>query len=255
MLWHPALSRKAWLDTRARFVTGLVLLLFAAGVTVYSYDRWYDLGTAGLSALDLEQLHREELFAAYRPHVWNGGIRSAIRQLTALFAVVIAAGGLLSQASRGGGTFMLSLPVTRQQLLWTRTIVGLLELAALTLLPMLLIRGLSAALGQSYSTLDAVVYALCLFVGGSVLFSATTLLSTVFSDVWRPPLIALCGVIIFGFVLMLLAGPSSDSLLGVMTGEAWFREQRLPVVGLLMAAAVSAALLYLTKLRLARLDF
>ena len=252
MLWHPALSRRAWLDTRARFVTGLVLLLFAAGATVYFYD-------IAMTRLSLQartaQLEPEAIFGDYRTYVWNTAVRDAIRQLTALFAVVIAAGGLLSQASRGGGIFMLSLPVTRERLLWTRTTVGLLELAALSLLPMLLISGLSAVMGQSYPPLDALVHGICLFVAGSVLYSATTYLSTVFNDIWRPPLVALCAVIVIGFALFVLGGSSRNSLLGVMTGERWFLDHQLPTIGLAVSAAVSAALLYLARLNIARLDF
>jgi ABC-type transport system involved in multi-copper enzyme maturation permease subunit len=242
MLWY-----KAWLDTRWRFLTGVAVLLSITALIVFSYNEaMHQTAVLGLD---------RQIFRSYRAYLWGAGIQEGIRQLVALFAVVLGAGGLLSQASRGGGRFMLSLPISRDQLLWSRTVVGLAQLAALAFLSPLVLTALSPAIGQSYSVIDAMVHGLCLFVGGSLLFSATAWLSTVFNDVWWPPLVALCFVVVIGFVHMLLTGPSPNNLLGVMTGEAWFREQRLPVVGLLVTGTVSALLLYLTQLRLARIDF
>ena len=51
---------------------------------------------------------------------------------------------------------------------------------------------LSPAVGQSYGVGDALVHGACLFIAGAVFFSLAFLLSTVFSDVWRPLLIVLC---------------------------------------------------------------
>lgn len=256
MRWQTALGYKAWLDTRWRFLIGVAVMFVAAGALVFGYEevlRQLQTLAAGRGTPG-----RETIFGDYRTYVWNAGIRDTLRQLTALFAVVLSAGGLLSQASRagsGGGQFMLSLPVSRDQLLWSRVGVGLAQLLALTVLAPLLITAISPAIGQSYRIIDALVYGLCLFAGGAVLFSATTLLSTMFNDVWRPPLVALCAVVAIGFVVSLLGGSSRHSLLGVMTGETWFAEHWLPGIGLLVTAAVSAALLYLARLNIARLDF
>jgi hypothetical protein len=246
---------KAWIDTRWRFLIGLAVLLFAAAVFVYARGELVRQMTTisearGIAGPDLS-------VDDYRDYVWRVGIRDAIRQLTALFAVVLGAGGLLAQASRsgGGGLFMLSLPVSRDQLLGIRVAVGLAQCAALAFLPPLVITALSPAIGQSYDLTDALVHGLCLFAGGSVLFAATTLLSTMFNDVWRPPLLALCGVVVIGFVMFLFTSSSRNSLLGVMTGEAWFTDRTFPVIGLLVTAAVSAALLHLARRHIARLDF
>jgi energy-coupling factor transporter ATP-binding protein EcfA2 len=65
----------------------------------------------------------------------------------------------------------------------------------------------------------ALVHGVCMLIAGSTLFSLTFLLSTVFNDVWRPPLIALCLAILMSLVRQVAGGPSSASLLGVMTAE------------------------------------
>lgn len=247
------LWKKAWRDTRARFVIGLAVLLVAAGGIVVGYDevqrqvRETNQYAPGFGA-DI---------ADYRSYIWLAGFRGLIRQLMALFAVVIAAGGLFSQTSRGGGLFMLSLPVSRAQLLWSRVGVGLAQLAALTFLPPLFITALSPAFGRTYAAADALVHGLCFFIGGALLFSATAWLSTIFNDIWRPPLLALCGVVVAGFVLTTITGPGSStkSLLGMMTGELWFAFRQLPVGPLSLAALASGALLYRARMNIARLDF
>src|SRR5438046_2728230 len=52
---------------------------------------------------------------------------------------------------------------------------------------------LSPAVGETFSVVDVLVYGTCAFFAAAVLFSLASLLSTVFSDVWRPALIV-CGL-------------------------------------------------------------
>ena len=125
----------------------------------------------------------------------------------------------------------------------------------LALVPSLLIPLLSPGVGQSYASATRSSTALCLFVAGAVFFSLAFLLSTVFSDVWRPLLHrALRG-----------GGPgarrtvrrrlSRYSLFRVMSGESYFRGGGLPWLGLIASAALSAAMLYGAAGNFARQDF
>ena len=191
----------------------------------------------------------------YRDYIWSQWIREGMREMWVLFAALLGTGGLLSQASRGGALFTLSLPVSRRRVLGIRAAAALAELAILAMFPLLLVPVLSPIVGETYSVADALVYGACMFIAGSTLFSLTFLLSTVFGDLWRPPLIALCFVSLMGFVRQIVGAPSSVSLLGVMTAEPYFRGEGLPWLGLLVTAALSAALLYAAALNLARRDF
>jgi hypothetical protein len=142
--------------------------------------------------------------------------------------------------------------VTRARIAGVRAATGLFELLALAMLPPLLLPLLSPGIGQSYAPGDALVHGACLFLGGAFFFSLTFLLSTLFGDLWRPPLLALCIAFVFAMGEWML-GPRSP--LGVMTGESYFRGQGLPWLGLLVSAGLSAAMLFLATRNLARQDF
>ena len=88
-----------------------------------------------------------------------------------------------------------------------------------------------------------------------MLFSLTFLLSTVFNDLWRPPLIVVGAATCVSFAEQAFRGLSRYSLFGVMSAESYFRDGAVPWVGLLITASVSAAMLYLARLNMARHDF
>jgi hypothetical protein len=102
----------------------------------------------------------------------------------------------------------------------------------------------------------ALAHGICLFFAGAVFFSLAFLLSTGFTDIWRPLLIAL-GIAVFvgvteGLVFHDLA---RYGIFGIMSGETYFRTGTLPWAGLALTAALSAALLYGATLNIARRDF
>jgi ABC-2 type transport system permease protein len=252
MLWY-----KAWLETRWRFLIGLILLMLSACAMVLGYPEAVK-AVSRLPQTDGEFGQRIAESVAmvrdYRSYIWTQWFRQNLRELWALFAVVLGTGGLLAQASRGGALFTLSLPVSRGRLLGVRAATALAELLILALVPAVIIPLLSPLVGQTYGVADAIVYGTCLFIAGSVLFSFAFLLSTVFSDVWRPPLIALCVAI--GLRLFEQAiGLGNVSLLAFMTAESYFHGDGVPWLGLLTSAAVSATMLYGAVLNIARQDF
>jgi hypothetical protein len=87
-----------------------------------------------------------------------------------------------------------------------------------------------------------------------VFFSLAFALSTVFSDPWRPLLIALAIAFALALVDQLFHSPTF-SVFRVMSGETYFRDGHLPWGGLLASAAVSAFLCYGAVLNFARRDF
>jgi hypothetical protein len=255
MLWY-----KSWLETRWRFVMGLVLLILSAAAAVLAYPRVVKLlplvptveinGELGRRIRGAAALMRD-----YRGYVWWQFLRQNATQMVTLFAVLLGTGGLLSQAPRGGALFTLSLPVSRTRLLGVRATTGLAELLALALVPPLLLPALSPAVGEAYGIQDALVHGVCLFIASAAVFSLASLLSTVFSDVWRPALIAGCTAFALGIYEPFVPQFSRYGLFGTMSGEIYFRGGGLPWLGLFASAAASAAMLYAAARNLARQDF
>jgi hypothetical protein len=255
MLWY-----KSWLETRWRFAIGLAILILSATGTVLAYPRVVkllplvpsvaDAGEVGRRLLEIAALSR-----TYRGYVWAQWLRQNNTQMLALFAALLGTGGLLSQSSGGGAFFTLSLPVSRGRLLGVRAATGLAELFALAFIPSLVLPLLSPAVGESFSLFDVLVYGTCAFFSAAVLFSLASLLSTVFTDIWRPALIVCLLAACVGIVEPFLGGYSRYGLFALMDGERYFRGSGVPWLGLLASAAVSGAMLFAASRNLARQDF
>ncbi len=255
MLWY-----KSWLETRWRFLIGLVLLMLSASAAVIAYPRVVKLlplaNTVDVSgAIGRRIKEAAELARSYHGYVWSEWLRQSMTQMLTLFAVLLGTGGLLSQAPRGGALFTLSLPVSRNRVLGVRAATGLAELLVLAFVPPLLLPVFSPAIGETYGVGDALVHGACLFIAGAVVFSLAFLLSTVFSDLWRPALIAGCGAAVLGLCEPFFPDLARYSLFGIMNGEVYFRGGGLPWLGLLASAAASAAMLYAGGRNIARQDF
>jgi len=255
MLWY-----KAWLETRWRFLIGLALLILSATGTVFAYPRVVGLLAAGPKVEATGELGRRvmeaiELSRSYHGYVWAQWFRQNLPQMWTLFAVLIGTGGLLSQGAGGGALFTLSLPVTRERLLAIRAATGLGELLVLAFVPSLFLVVFSPAIGQSYGLGDALVYSTCIFVAGTTFFSLAFLLSTVFSDVWRPALLACLVAVCLAVSAEVVRELWRFSILRVMTAEMYFREGRVPWLGLVASAALSVAMLYAAARNISRQDF
>lgn len=256
MLWY-----KSWLETRWRFLIGLALMILSTCVSILIYPQMSSLlqtspppnlgGELGRRVAEAIELSRE-----FRGYVWSQLFGNNLATQAAIFGVLIGTGGLLSQAARGsGGMFTLSLPVSRNRLTGIRAATGLAELLALAVIPSLLVPLLSPAVGESYRFGDAVVHALCLFIGATAFFSLAFLLSTVFSDLWRPLLLVLGLALVLSFVEQINRDFSRYSVFGVMSGQAFFRGGAMPWIGLVVTATASVVMLRAAASNLARRDF
>jgi hypothetical protein len=250
MLW-----RKYWLEGQWRFLAGLILLICSAGSVVLSWPAVVQLmpaasrlqGTGQIGRWIQEMLPLERDFRGY---VWVQWFRQNLPQMGILFAVLLGAGGLVSQSSReGAALFTLSMPVSRNRLLGVRAAIGLAELLVLSIVPSLVIPLISPAVDGTYAVGDVLVHGVCFFIGCSVFFSLAFLLSTVFTDLWRPLLIAL------GAAIAMSIADVPWGFFQVMSGESWFRGGALPWGGIAISVAASAALLYGSAVNFARRDF
>lgn len=253
MLWY-----KSWMETRWRFLIGLVLVICSACATVSMWPRVVELlplassvdpgGEIGRRIKESVDVQRE-----YRGYVWSQWFGQNLTNLGTLFAVLLGTGGLLT--SGGSALFTLSMPASRNRLIGVRTAAGLGELLVLALVPTLAIPLLSPSVGETYRLSDALVHGICLFIAGAAFFSFAVLLSTVFTDLWRPLLLALTVAVVLALCEQVFRELSPFGIFRVMSAEAYFRTGHLPWLGLLASVAASAAMLYGAAVNTARRDF
>ena len=254
MLWH-----KAWLETRWRFFTGLCVLALLAAGAVFGYPRvaqeLLPMVTAPQSDGLVARAIREsiELSRTFRGYVWLNAFSQNFVQMGTLFAVLLGSGGLRTESV--GTLYTLALPFSRRALMTTRAATGLAELFVLILVPSLLIAVLAPAIGERYSVVDAVVHGVCLFAAAAVFFGLTFWLATRFADVWRPGLIA-CGVAI-GLALceVVLSQALPFGLFHMARAESYFREARVPWLGMLLALGVAGVLVHRAIVAVERQDY
>ncbi|HYE87213.1 MAG TPA: hypothetical protein VEA16_12710 [Vicinamibacterales bacterium] len=257
MLWH-----KAWLETRWRFISALVILTMLAGSSVFSYFANARLmaqlpemtaspvtESTGLAAAIREAI---EVQKDFRGFIWYRSFRDNLSNMGVFFAILLGCGGLVSETSKGSALFTLALPVTRRRMVGTRAGAGLAQCFVIAMVPPLAIAILAPAVGQRFTLVDALSHGICLFFVGAVFFGLASFLSTIFADIWRPLVIALgvaMTVAVASFVV-----PQLD-LFSVMNGESYFRTGSLPWTGLLTSAVLTTALLYGAAESLERRDF
>jgi hypothetical protein len=253
MLWY-----ESWLETRWRFFAGLAVLMCSAAGIVLLWPRVVELFPVGYTLQGSGKIGRQiresvELQREYPGYVWSQWFRQNLTNIGTLFAALLGTGGLLSQ--RSGRLFLLSLPVSRKRFLGTRAAAGLAELCVLAFVPSLLIPLLSPVVGKTYGLGDVLIHSACFFLAVAVFFSLALLLSTVFSDIWRPLLIAVGAALMMGLSEQFALPGTSYGIFRVMSAEAWFRNGHVPWQGLLASAAASAAMLYGAAVNITRRDF
>jgi len=252
MLWY-----KSWLETRWRFLIGLALFVLSAGGIVIAYPQVMKL-LSSTSELDtsgpLGQRIKEgvELARDFRGYIWSQWFRQNLVQMATLFAIILGSGGPYAHRSE---LFTLSLPVSRQRLVGVRAGAGLAELLVMVVVASLVIPLMSPGVGQSYGVGSALMHALCAFIASAAFFSLATLLSTSFSDIWRPLLIACAAAVVLWLADQVLRDLSPYSIFTLMNGEKYFRSGQLPWVGLVVAASLSSAMLYGAVVNIERRDF
>ena len=259
MFWH-----KAWLETRWRFLIGFAILTIMACGVIVDYPvveklmpAARDLGAAIDTGGPLGRLIKEgaEAQSTFRGFVWWQWFRQNLTDGLTLFAVLLGSGGLLAHGTGGGALFTLSLPASRHRLLAVRAATGLGELLVLALIPSLIVPIFSPGIGQSYPVADTIVHGVCLFVGAAVFFNLALLLSTMFSDLWRPLLIACAIATVLAVVEPFLSDLPRVTIFRVMSGETYFRSGTWPWPGLLISATASAVMFYLAAEGFAHRDF
>ena len=176
MLWY-----KLWLDTQRWFILGMIALSAQVVALYMSYPMdpatTYPNGALGVSLAEMSVIRH----GGFREYVWIRWFSTTMLLIWPVFVAAIAGSGFERSAGR---EYFLLASVTRRRIVGTRLALAFAQIAALTVLPTLLICAMAPLVGQRYPVGDALIHSLILCVGGLGLFGLTMFLSTVTTDLW-----------------------------------------------------------------------
>lgn len=202
MTWL-ALTRKAWLETRTRFFTGLVVVVVVCAFMVLVRPRM-------LVQWPLDKIQHPEwrdppwwdrVHTDFPFFLWHYLYRDMLQKVFMVFAVLLGIGGIRREAASGTAGFTLALPVSRALVFGTRALVAVAEVVALGLAVAITLVALAPVTGITYTPSHAALHAALLVVGALVLLAGSLWISTTVDGEHTPALIGLAAVGTFNFAL------------------------------------------------------
>jgi len=246
MLWL-----KWWLDTQQWFIIG-VLLLSAQVIAFYvSYPMdpvaTFPHGALGVLPPEMALLRGGD----FRSYVWLRWFSSSMLLFWPVFAIALAGTGFEKAAGR---EYLLSLPVSRRRAAMMRLALVLLEIAAITVVPTLLLWAMAPLRGQHYALGEALAHAAILYVAGLGLVGLTMFLRATMTDV--AAYAAVGGLVILVGLFTFLANAFTPySVFRLMNGADYFFNHHISWTGLVLSATIGAVLAWLSVRLVEARDF
>ena len=245
------LRYKWWLDSRHWFFLALIALSAQVVALYMSYPMdpatSYPNGALGVTASEMARLRTGE----FRGYIWLRWFSTTMLLIWPLFAVRLAGTGL---EEMGGREYLLSLPATRRRMAISHLSVSAAQIAAITIIPSLLVCAMAPLQGQRYPVSDALIHSAILIVGSMSLFGLTMFLRVALRDAAAYVLIAAL-VVLIGLFTFVAKGFTPYSIFRVMNGADYFFNDHIPWVGLTISAAIGGALIWLSLRLVERRDF
>jgi ABC-type transport system involved in multi-copper enzyme maturation permease subunit len=177
---------KAWLESRTRFLLGLLALAGLSTVFVFFN---HDVRTV---VTDHE--------VNYGEYIWRSIFKGQLRDIYVILTLLLGLGGLDRERSHGTAGHTLALPVSRWHLIAARGLTGVVETAVLAFLPASLVPALSPFIHESYPCRLALQFGALWTVGGILIFAIGFLASVLFSGEYSAAIAAI--VLLFGYSIM-----------------------------------------------------
>jgi len=257
---------KAWIETRIRFVAGLI-----AATIICIYNIQQHAWLTAMWAAELANPHGYHMnwmplgIHEYGWYLWHYLFNNYLQQVWALFAVLFAFGGLIRERSSGTVLFSLGLPVSRARWLFTRLAVALFESIALSLFALVVVLIGSAVIHQSFSLSQYLLHTALMIAAGIFIIAFGNLCDTLFPGNYLSLLLTL---ILLGVPYLLLQTYmqhlryfNKTSWLGyfdfahAMAGPWQLTWSTTPWITLLIVWALTAILLRVTLAFGDRLDY
>jgi ABC-2 type transport system permease protein len=243
MLWY-----KAWLETRGRFLACLITLTLFCFVFVHHAQeiafRGDGLARPGGPTDYFRLLYVNQQFLVI---MW------------VLSAVLLGMGGLVREKAVGVSTFTLSLPVSRSRLFGVRTAMGVIQAAALAVLPWCAVYLASSWAGLPIRVSQVSFYILLLLGGGLSYFAMALLVSSFVEGEYTAPAMAFGVVLLTAIVFDAWLRPFS--LWRLIAGDlcidrkTYLLSPAFPWRGISASLAAALFMLLLALQRIRRRDF
>ena len=184
--------------------------------------------------------------------LWHYLYRDMLQKAFMVFAVLLGIGGLTREAAHGTVGFTLSLPVSRQKLLATRTVVGALEIIVLGVASAVAILLCAALTHVPYDAAHAFFHSGLIVLGASMLLAGSLCISSALEGEYTPALVGLAAVGMFNYLMApFIDGAPAPRIVRalnfvqVMSGGQGASVADVPWIGLLISLMIaSAAMLY-----------
>jgi ABC-2 type transport system permease protein len=180
VLWY-----KAWLETRGRFLASLITLTVFCFIFVHHAQEIAFRGD-GLSRPGGPADYYRLLFVT----------QQFLVIMWVVSVVLLGMGGLLREKALGVSTLTLSLPLSRARLFGVRLAMGMLQAAALVILPWCAVFVASSSAGLPVHLSQVSFYVFLILGGGLSYFALAILVSSFVEGEYTAPAVA------FGLVLL-----------------------------------------------------
>jgi hypothetical protein len=244
------LLRKAWLESRGRFIAAAVVLAILGVSTVLrappTIEGW-------------EAHHRGETMS-YALYIWLSLSHGFLQFLWVVAAVILGLGGLLREHANGSSGFSLALPVSRRDHVLSRALVGAAEAAVLGFIPGLIVVVLSPLAGYHYPLSQALLFGALLVLAGLIFYALGFFLSHVLRGEYAAPAVAMALIAVF-YVLTKLPRLEFlnvfDAMDGkkVLVGRTFYLGGQFPIATVAASLAVTLLLVGVSVAEVKRRDF
>jgi ABC-type sugar transport system ATPase subunit len=183
--------------------------------------------------------------------IWLRYFSTAILVLWPFLAMRLAGTGFERAAGR---EYLLSLPVRRWRIIATRLSVVLAEIAAITVIPSLLLCAMAPLVGQRYPVGDALVHSAIIVIGGFGLVGLTVFVRAVIND-WLAYALIGTGVVVYGAITFLVGDLNGHSVFRLLSGADYFFYEHVPWGGLALSAGLGFTLVLLSAYIIEQRDY
>jgi ABC-2 type transport system permease protein len=236
VLWY-----KAWLETRARFLTSLVIVTVISAFFVYHNQGDHP-----------REWHREFYRLLF-------GHQQILATLWIFLVILLGMGGIVREKATGVSSFTLTLPVSKARLLGVRVGIGVIEAIVLAVVPWTAVYVICSITKMPISISQVGLYVLLLIGGGLVYFAMAVLVSSLVAGEYTAPAVAFGVALVATLLWEVYLQPFNNRKL--LTGaysvntSTYLLSGHLPWLGIFASLSVAALMLLASVMIVQKREF